>query len=275
MSQIEEFIDVAKKIDSEKRVIGEVNKPENHPDAISNCEVCNGDGWRQSKKFDNRWFICYCVSNKLLQEKIKNIDEKARAAAKPDLSMIGLREDELNLNWSMVKPNISDGMKGVNAVKPAYELGHGFIMLHGSYGQAKTLIGKILVSTALRDGKKPAYANVSSVLDNIRLAFDDPEHKTTELLRRIDWWISRDVLFLDELDKNNDTQWARERLFQLLDQRYVHAVREESLTVIASNGSDKELDGYLQSRLHDKRIHSIVYLNGNDGRKVMPKGYKY
>jgi len=194
---------------------------------------------------------------------------------KPDYSRMGLREDELNMDWSLIKPGVSDGVLAMDAVRPAYMRGYGMIFLWGTWGQAKTLIGKILTSTALRDGKRAAYANMSSVLDDIRLAFDAQEHKTTELLRRIDWWVSRDVLFLDELDKSNDTPWAQERLFQLLDQRYMRAIREEALTVIASNKSEAALDGYLRSRLADRRLGPVVYLNGPDGRKVMPEGYRF
>jgi DNA replication protein DnaC len=115
---------------------------------------------------------------------------------------------------------------------------------------------------------------MSRVLDDIRLAFDEKENKTTELLRRMDWWVSRDVLFLDEIDKVNGTDWAEERIFQLLDQRYTRAVREEALTVIASNESDDKLSGYLGSRLRDSRLGPVVHLEGSDGRQSMPKGWK-
>jgi len=201
--------------------------------------------------------------------------EQARQNRIENLQRIGVREDELELAWSAVKPNFSDGHKAVQAVRLAYQNGWGLVFLWGSYGQAKTLVGKILVATALRDGKHAAYANVSSVLDDIRLAFDEQEHKTTELLRRMDYWIQRDVLFIDELDKSNDTPWARERLFQLLDQRYSRAIRQEALTVIASNRGDGELDGYLTSRLRDKRLGPIVHLDGPDGRQFMPADWKH
>ena len=77
------------------------------------------------------------------------------------------------------------------------------------------------------------------------------------------------------MDKCNDTPWAQERVFQLMDQRYMRAIREEALTVIASNRSDDELDGYLKSRLRDRRLGPVVYLNGNDARAVMPEQYKF
>jgi DNA replication protein DnaC len=247
---------------------GMIQRPElAHTDADPECVLCGGHGWKSSKRYNGNWFICECVIS--TREKI------FVASNKPDYSRIGMREDELSLTWAAIKSDVSDGLKALNAVRPAYARGHGMVFLWGTYGQAKTLVGKVLTATAIRDGKSAAYANVSSVLDDIRLAFDEKEHKATELIRRIDWWISRDVLFLDELDKSNDTPWAQERMFQLLDQRYTRAIREEALTVIASNKSDGDLDGYLRSRLNDRRVGPVVYLDGPDGRQVMPDGYRF
>lgn len=239
-----------------------------HSDADSDCVTCGGFGWRQSKRYAGNWFVCKCVVE---------THEKYLNASKPkiDYSRLGLREEDLKLNWSFIQPDISDGVKAMEAVRPAYQRGWGMVFLWGSWGQGKTLIGKILTATAFRDGKRSAYANMSSVLDDIRLAFDEREHQSTELIRRMDWWLDRDVLFLDELDKSNSTPWAQERMFQLLDQRYARAIREQALTVIASNQSDDELDGYLKSRLNDRRLGPVVYLNGPDGRKFMPDGYKH
>jgi DNA replication protein DnaC len=212
---------------------------------------------------------------RLKAENWARVTQQEAQQVKPDYKRIGIREDEATLTWMAVRPDISDGMKALAAVKPMYERGWGVVFLWGTWGQAKTLIGKILTATAFRDGKTAAYANVSTMLDDIRLAFDSDEHKTTELIRRMEWWSNRDVLFLDELDKSNDTPWAQERMFQLLDQRYQRAVREEALTVIASNKSTDALDGYLKSRLYDVRVGQVVYLNGTDARKVMPNGIKY
>lgn len=211
----------------------------------------------------------------LQREAFRRVRQAAAEQYKPDYERLGIQEDETKLTWDAVKPNISDGLKALEVVKPAYEKGWGMVFLWGSWGQAKTLIGKIVTATAFRDGKRTAYANVSSVLNNIRMAFDEKENKTTELLRRMDWWMQRDILFLDELDKANGTAWAQEQIFILLDKRYQMAVREEALTIIASNTSTNELDGYLKSRLHDRRVGQIVHLNGKDGRQVVPDGWRF
>jgi DNA replication protein DnaC len=199
-----------------------------------------------------------------------------RASQPPfDPASIGLHPGDLGLDWSDIKPGISDAAKAVEAVRPAFERGHGLIFLWGSYGQAKTVIGKILVAQAHAAGKRAAYANFMDALENIRLAFDEQEHKTTELIRRIDWWTSRDVLFLDEFDKCKDTPWAMDRKYQIINRCYQRAIREESLTVIASNRGDDEVDGYIRSRLKDGRLGPIVHLEGADGREVMPHGWKH
>jgi len=134
---------------------------------------------------------------RLKMEQTRKLMENEKANYVPDYSRIGLRESEINMTWDLINPGISDRKKALDAVQPAYMRGHGMVFLWGNYGQAKTMIGKILTATAFRDGKRAAYANMSSVLDDIRLAFDEKENKSTELIRRIDWWVSRDILFVE------------------------------------------------------------------------------
>ena len=100
-----------------------------------------------------------------------------------------------------------------------------------------------------------------------------------ELVRRMEWWTSLDVLAIDELDKVGQTDWAKERFFLLLDLLYQHAVRQETLTIVAANyQSTDELSGYLKSRIEDNRFAGngyLIHLKGADGRKSMPKNWKY
>ena len=85
----------------------------------------------------------------------------------------------------------------------------------------------------------------------------------TELVRRMEWWTSLDVLAIDELVKVGQTDWARERIFQLLDARYQRAVRQEALTIIAANHQNlDELSGYLRSRMHLPTIPKNLNISG-------------
>ncbi len=193
---------------------------------------------------------------------------------------VGLKPDELrNLSWDLVKKGVNQADQACEITKRAYTSGHGMVFMYGGYGQGKSLVLKIAVAAALNEGKRAAYANLAGVLDDIRTAYDERENKMTELVRRMEWWASLDVLAIDELDKVGQTEWARERIFQLLDARYQRAVRQEALTVIAANyQSTDELSDYLKSRIEDNRFVAngyVIHLKGSDGRKSMPKNWKY
>jgi len=178
------------------------------------------------------------------------------------------------LTWDKIKPGISDGHKVVQPIRTALGQGHGLVFLYGTYGQAKTLALKIAVAQALRNGMSAHYANMGAILDDVRAAFD-AEQSGAELRRRMEKWGSYDVLSIDELDKVNDTPWAKEKIHHLLDQRYAMAVRESAVTLIAANVSGVDgLDGYLKSRLKDNRF-DMIELNGADGRRVMQKGWTF
>jgi len=237
---------------------------------VPNCPHCGGTGFV-------RWDV------PVGHEKFGKVEpcERYRASRVRDIDPLefGLERDELDLDWSDVKKRIGnvqlEGIKAVEAVKPAFERGHGMIALLGKVGNAKTLTGKILIAKSILAGKRAAYANLNRILNTIRLAFDEKENMTRELLRRLDYWMSLDVIFIDELDKVNETEWARSVMFELLDRRYVRAVREEALTVIASNKKDDELDAYLVSRLKDHRLGPVLILDGEDARALMPDGYRH
>lgn len=193
---------------------------------------------------------------------------------------VGLTVDELcNLTWGLVKKGVNQADQACDVTRRAYMSGHGMVFMYGGYGQGKSLVLKIAVAAALNEGKRAAYANLAGVLDDIRIAYDERENKMTELVRRMEWWASLDVLAIDELDKVGQTEWARERIFQLLDARYQRAVRQDALTVIAANyQSTDELSGYLKSRIEDNRFVAngyVLHLKGSDGRKSMPKNWKY
>lgn len=192
----------------------------------------------------------------------------------------GLTADELrDLSWDLVKKGVNQADRACDITRRAYTTGYGMVFLYGGFGQGKSLVLKIAVAMALKAGKRAAYANLAGVMDDIRLAYDERENKMTELVRRVDWWTSLDVLAIDELDKAGQTDWARERIFQLLDMRYQRAIRQEALTVIASNHESlDELSGYLKSRVEDNRFVAngyVIHLKGTDGRKSMPRNWKY
>lgn len=199
----------------------------------------------------------------------------------------GLTSEELRiLDWKLVLPNISDGTKALHFVRPAVERGYGMGIMLGTWGQAKTLLMKIAVANFIRAGKSAHYVKLTTLMDDIRTAYDSKENKMTALVTKIREWQSLDLLCIDEIDKDAGTEWAETRLFDMVDERWMLAVRQKALTLFASNySSASEIPGYLKSRIEDNRFAMSgpdgkstafsVYLNGADGRKSMLPGRKY
>ena len=245
-------------------------------DCCPNCPECNGVGYiRHDVPVGHPKFgkLERCSKARML------ITKQSLQAGEID-PRVGLTADEVhNLTWDLVKKGVNQADRACEVTRCAYMSGHGTVFMYGGYGQGKSLVLKIAVATALNEGKHAAYANLAGVLDDIRIAYDERENKMTELVRRMEWWTSLDVLAIDELDKVGQTEWARERIFQLLDARYQRAVRQEALTVIAANYQNTdELSGYLKSRIEDNRFVAngyVIHLKGTDGRKSMPKNWKY
>ncbi len=236
---------------------------------IPDCPICKGQGWitenPEARPGEPGFGSVVSCPNRF------------KAIITEGNDRFGLEPAELwGLTWDKVRIGISAGYTALAPVQAAVERRHGMIFLWGDYGQAKTLLLKISVAESLRSGTQAVYANLTDILDHVRAAYDDDQAAMNELVNRVDYWSGLPVLAIDELDKSNETRWARERIHQLLDRRYALAVRQKALTLIASNRAAGELDGYLASRLEDARwAGCIIHLSGPDGRKAVPEGYPW
>lgn len=190
------------------------------------------------------------------------------------LRYCGLYQDEIdNLAWENIRDGVSGGSEAVPTVRAFFGQGFGMVYLGGSYGQAKTLLLKIVVATATRAGKRARYIDLRDVLNDLKAGFRR-EYHNDEFTARMAGWIEEPILALDEIDKCNETDWAKEQIFYLLDKRYSSAVRQSTLTILAGNQSKDEMAGYLRSRLQDNR-GAFLILEGPDGRRVMSSNNRY
>lgn len=226
------------------------------------CNICNGLGWvKLSCSLDpsdedfGRLHLCPNAKNRHL---------KVRC---------GLYQDEVDeLDWSKIR-KFGNSVEIADSVKAILERGYGLAYMWGGHGLAKTLIQKVAVAVSVRAGKQAYYAMASDILDQIRDAYNETDPRDSAL-ERLERWSSTYLLCIDELERISETGWAKEKVFQLLDRRHVSAIRQETITIIASNSSPDDLDSALADRFRDGR-HSIFRMHGKSARPSMPDGFRY
>jgi len=136
----------------------------------------------------------------------------------------------------------------------------GWILFEGTYGTGKTHLAAAIGNALLEHEERVIFVTVPDLLDYLRSAYaPNAESSYDETFDRL-----RDVrvLILDDLGVENSSEWAGEKLFQLLNHRYVYRLP----TVITSNVDLETIDPRLASRLGDGTITQHVKIKAPDFR---------
>mgnify|MGYP002640594202 CR=1 FL=1 len=143
------------------------------------------------------------------------------------------------------------------AVAQAYaESPHGTLLLSGGSGTGKTHLAAAIANRLMAKGEPVFFAFVPDLLDHLRSSYG-PENGLTydELFEQVK---NIAVLVLDDLGNHSGTPWAEEKLYQVLNHRYLTGLP----TIISTSTAVDRLDGRLQSRVLDPRTSQVVDLGG-------------
>ncbi len=138
------------------------------------------------------------------------------------------------------------------------------IFLTGGVGTGKTHMACGIVRAFFeRHGKRGQFWPTIDLLDRYRATFD--ESRATETVEAVDAQLRQcAVLVLDDYGAHRSTEWAEERLFRVVDERY----RTQSPLVITSNIDVMEMPARVLSRLKEASESTIVYFDGPDQRPM-------
>jgi DNA replication protein DnaC len=135
----------------------------------------------------------------------------------------------------------------------------GWLLLMGSYGCGKTHLAAAVANTCVEFGMQTIFLTVPDLLDWLRYSYDatdDTFERRFEELKNIN------LLVLDDLGAHNSTNWAAEKLFQIMDYRYLRKLP----TVVTSNLELEDLDDRVRSRLQDPDLVTCVRISAPDYR---------
>lgn len=135
----------------------------------------------------------------------------------------------------------------------------GWLLLQGSYGCGKTHLAVSIANFTLSLGIPTLILTVPDLLDWLRYAYDRTD---TNFEDRFEEIRNIPLLILDDLGTQNATPWAEEKLYQIINHRYMMRLP----LVVTTNLDLVEVDGRIRSRLLDPDLVSIVRITAPDFR---------
>jgi len=227
-----------------------------------NCPHCGGIGYlRQDLPIDHPEFgrlqVCICRQG--------NISAQARDRL---FSLSHLEELE-HLTFENFKPDgrVGLGQQQKNSLQRAHNLARafsetldGWLLIQGKYGCGKTHLAAAIANDCVARGVPTLFLTVPDLLDSLRFAYSDDEVTFEE---RFDQIRDAQLLVLDDFGTQNATDWAREKLFQLLNYRYINKLP----LVVTTNLSIDQIEGRMRSRLSDPDQVAHVQISAPDYRR--------
>lgn len=194
------------------------------------------------------YFLCECG------RKRKEEEEKARQAQELQaevkrLRKLGFPDAEL-ANWTFDNDDGSDAKissiahKYVDNFAEMKQRGKG-LLLYGNVGSGKTYIAASIANELISRGRPCLVTNFARITNTLQGMFDGKQRYLDDLNRL-------DLLVIDDLSAERDTQFMNEMIFNVVDARY----RSGKPLIVTSNLTSAEL--MRPSSIDKQRIYSRV-----------------
>ena len=136
---------------------------------------------------------------------------------------------------------------------------NGWLLLQGGYGSGKTHLAAAIANFAVGIGVPTLFLTVPDLLDTLRFAYDSAD---TTFEERFEQVRNAELLVLDDFGTQNATNWAQEKLFQIINYRYINKLP----LVVTTNLALDEIEARIRSRLQDPELVSVIKINVPDYR---------
>jgi DNA replication protein DnaC len=138
----------------------------------------------------------------------------------------------------------------------------GWLILQGGYGCGKTHLAAAIANFAVEMGVPTLFLTVPDLLDTLRFSYGSDDTSFEERFNEIR---NASLLILDDFGTQNATGWAQEKLFQIINYRYINKLP----LVVTTNLSLDEIEARIRSRLADPELVTTCRINAPDYRRPM------
>ena len=227
-----------------------------------NCEFCGGSGYLRTDVPPGhpnfgKLEICSCRN--------RDVAEQARER----LFSISHLDELQDLTFENFKPRGRRGLGDLQAtsIEMAFNQARvyasslkGWLLLEGAYGCGKTHLAAAIANFAVSMSVPTLFLTVPDLLDTLRFSYS-AEGTTFE--ERFNEIRNAKLLVLDDFGTQNATDWAQEKLFQIINYRYINKLP----LVVTTNLRLSEIEARIRSRLQDPELVSNVRINAPDYRR--------
>lgn len=207
------------------------------------------------------WTMCKCMaeeSERLIAEKEQKRIAELREKAFPSREM---------RNWTFANDDrknsrISDAMKRYAERFPEYAKEGKGLLLYGGVGTGKTYLAACIVNEVIQTQRTALMTSFSRILNRIQEVFEQRQEY-------IDGICSKQLLVIDDLGVERDSQYALEQVYNVIDRRY----QSGKPLIVTTNLSLQEIANCRdmdRKRIYDRILAMChpVEVSGESRRKV-------
>ena len=222
-------------------------------DQESVCPICKGAGYvREDVPVGHphfgRLITCDCRAAEIRE---RNFAELQRFSNLDTMT---------HLTFERFDPSIPGVANAYQAAREFAADPQGWLIFYGGYGAGKTHLAAAIANELVAQHTRVLFQVVPDLLDHLRSAFSpSAEVRYDKLFEAVK---TVNVLVLDDLAEEGQTQWAGEKLFQLFNHRY----NQRLPTVVTTNRPPEAIDPRIWSRMFDATLARTVQLDTVDYR---------
>jgi len=227
-----------------------------------NCPLCHGLGYlRRDLPIGHPDFgklqICSCRHGQVAQQ----IHQRLFSISNLD-NLQHLTFENFNSRGRIgLGPWQADSLEqAFNQAQQFAQTPEGWLLLQGGYGCGKTHLAAAVANFTVSVGMPTLFITVPDLLDALRFTYNNQESTFEERFEEIR---SAPLLVMDDFGTQNATAWAQEKLFQIINYRYINRLP----LVITTNLLLDQIEGRIRSRLEDPELVTRVIIHAPDYRR--------
>jgi len=225
------------------------------------CPICGGIGYlRRDLPIDHPDFgkmvPCSCRSEEITQSARTRL---FRMSSLDALNNLRFDNFEKRGHIGLAKHQADSLENAYNQALNFAERRQGWLLMLGRYGCGKTHLAAAIANHAIEAGTSTLFLTVPDLLDWLRYAYSGVDMSFEERFEEI-----REIplLILDDFGTQNATAWAQEKIYQIINHRYINQLP----TVVTSNYLINDFEGRIRSRLQDPNLVTVVKILSPDYR---------